>query len=889
MNPVAFLRARLAPARIEPPPMLMTPTSRSFAVFSALLAICSAAAGPLSAQIPRPTDAPAPRSPTESARSFHLPAGFSMKILASEPLIHEPSGICWDERGRLIVTELHGYNVEGQYDIDELNKAGKLDLEVRRIQANEAAKKKAEAENHGTVKLLLDTDGDGVMDKAEVWAERLPLCYGVVPARSGAIVACPPDIVYLADKDGDGRAEVREVLFTGFGVGQPERGVNAPTWGVDNWIYFGRGHSGGTITGPHLPKAVVIGNTDFRIRADGSAIEPVTGSTKTIGMAFTTGGDRFVTTTTSAGLFVTPIAAHYLARNADASAPLADSNATNYNTVFPRAAAHPWRTKREQHGEYFAFYKKISLSDAAASGYFTSACSPLVYEDALLPGLRGQYLVCEPAQNLVHRAVIERDGPRLRLRRAAGEERSEFLASDDPWFHPIGLQPAPDGSIAVIDFYREIIEDYSAIPRHLQQQYGVINGRDRGRLWLLTKADHAPELRVDFTKLSDAQLVQELASDRHWRRLTARRLLIERQAIRRGVAFSLPPDPAAALATLYAWEGCGALTPEQVLQAWQHDSAEVRRHALRIADRDFAGNGRLMEGELLAPSAKERDPAVLLQMALSLVNSASPQVTEALLRLARTHGDLEWMDAAVGSSAARREAVLIKALAVDPGAGRKVLENLAGIVAARGEAAELSRIIATLEAAKFSGRTLEILRLGLEDTKPLASKIDVPAPTAPTAEQLAGLQKRLPEFVAALENKAPNLDEGRTLFTGVCSTCHRAQGVGFAVGPDLDAEFQRAPEVILRDILFPHEAQRPGFETMMARTARGETFVGISASDSPTSITLRMPGGAERTLLRKRASISTVRNVSLMPFGLGDGLTPAQVANIIAFLRQPPK
>lgn len=828
---------------------------------TSILGFLLISAGLAAAEIPRPTDAPLSRSPAESARSFHLPAGFSMKLLASEPLIHEPSGVCWDERGRLIVTELHGYNVEGQYDIDELNKAGKLDLEVRRIQANEAAKKKAEAENYGTVKLLLDTDGDGVMDKAEVWAERLPLCYGVVPARSGVIVACPPDIVYLADKDGDGRAEVREVLFTGFGVGQPERGVNAPTWGVDNWIYFGRGHSGGTITGPHLPKAVVIGNTDFRIRADGSAIEPVTGSTKTIGMAFTTGGDRFVTTTTSAGLFVTPIAAQYLSRNADAAAPLADSNATNYNTVFPRAAAHPWRTKREQHGEYFAFYKKISLSDAAASGYFTSACSPLVYEDALLPRLRGQYLVCEPAQNLVHRAVIERDGPRLQLRRAAGEERSEFLASDDPWFHPIGLQPAPDGSIAVVDFYREIIEDYSAIPRHLQQQYGVINGRDRGRLWLLTKADHAPELRVDFTKLSDAQLVQELASDRHWRRLTARRLLIERQAIRRGVAFSLPPDPAAALATLYAWEGCGALTPEQVLQAWQHDSAEVRRHALRIADRDFAGIGRLMEGELLAPETKERDPAVLLQMALSLGNSASLQVTEALLT----------------------------ALAADPGAGRKVLENLAGIAAARGEAEELSRLIATLEATKFSGRTLEILRLGLEDTKPLASKIDVPAPTAPTAEQLAGLQKRLPEFVAALENKAPNFDEGRALFTGVCSTCHRAQGVGFAVGPDLDAEFQRAPEVILRDILFPHEAQRPGFETMMARTARGETFVGIAASDSPTSLTLRMPGGAERTLLRKRASISTVRNVSLMPFGLGDGLTPAQVANIIAFLRQPPK
>ena len=71
----------------------------------------------------------------------------------------------------------------------------------------------------------------------------------------------------------------------------------------------------------------------------------------------------------------------------------------------------------------------------------------------------------------------------------------------------------------------------------------------------------------------------------------------------------------------------------------------------------------------------------------------------------------------------------------------------------------------------------------------------------------------------------------------------------------------------------------------MAKTLRGETLIGIAVSDSPTSITLRMPGGIERTILRKRASISTVRNVSLMPSGLGEALKPEQIASIIAFLR----
>lgn len=442
--------------------------------FLPILALWAAAVG---AEIPRPDDAPKPLSPADSARQFQVPEGYRIRLLASEPLITEPSGICWDEKGRCFVCELHGYNLEGQYDIDELNKTGRLDLEVRRIQADEQAKRKAEAQTYGTVKLLRDTDGDGVMDKAVVWAERLPPCHGIAAGNGGVIVACSPHIVFLKDSDGDDRADLQENLFSGFGSPILERRINSPTWGADGWLYFGRGNTGGTITGPHLAGSATLPPTDFRIRPDGTAIEPVSGSTKTTGMAFTQGGDRFVATTTHPGLFVTPIPWKYLERNPDAAAPVLDSPASDDTRVYPIAPPHPWRTKREQHAEYFAFYRKISLSDAAASGYFTSACSPLVW--------RGQYFVCEPAQNLVHRADIVRDGTQLRLRRVKGEEQREFLASRDAWFHPVALAQTPEGHMAVVDFYREIIEDYSAIPRHLQQQYGLVNGQDRGRIWIL--------------------------------------------------------------------------------------------------------------------------------------------------------------------------------------------------------------------------------------------------------------------------------------------------------------------------------------------------------------------------------------------------------------------
>lgn len=761
-----------------------SPSLRSFALL--LLA-----AATVHGEIPKPGDAPQPLSPAESAKLFQVPAGYQIRLLASEPLIREPSGICWDDKGRCFVCELHGYNVEGQYDIDELNKSGQLDLEVRRIQASEAAKKKAEAETYGTVKLLRDTNGDGVMDKATVWADHLPPCYGIAAANGGLLVACAPHIVFLKDSDGDDKADVNEKLFTGFGTGNLERGVNAPTLGPDGWYYFGRGWAGGEITGPHLAKPVKLPATDFRIRADGSAIEPVSGSTKTMGMAFTPGGERFVCTTTHPGLYVTPIPWRYLTRNPDAAAPLLDAPASDDTRVYPISKPHPWRTKREQHAEYFAFYRKISLSDAAASGYFTSACGPLVW--------RGQYFVCEPAQNLVHRADIVRDGTRLRLERVKGEEQSEFLASRDSWFHPMSLTQTPQGGMAICDFYREIIEDYSAIPRHLQQQYGVMNGHDRGRIWIL-------EAKQPYTeaKLSAAEAL--------------------------------------------------------VLELRKKDDKQLETDTRALCFKP------------------ELEPNLALQLALSV--GADKQ---ALLALARNHGQLKWMDAAIASSAYHLEKELLLALAAEPGKSEPVMNNLAGIIASRGDAKEISACLAVAS----SGKAGEILRLGLEETKPLPEQAAVPEPTAPSAEQNAAWEKHVPAVLAALKQK-PDLEEGRVLFQSICGACHKSHSIGVSVGPDLDAEFQRAPEVILRDVLFPSEAARPGYETLRVKTQRGETLLGIAASDSPTSVTLRLPGGAERTVLRKRAEIRPLRNVSLMPAGLGDALKPAQVASIIAFLRSPP-
>src|SRR6516162_2722376 len=89
------------------------------------------------------TDAPKPLVPAESRQRFKLPHGFRIELVAAEPLLAEPTGLCFDARGRIFVCELHGYNRDGYYDIAELNKSGVLDTAVRRIPATKEAEQRA--------------------------------------------------------------------------------------------------------------------------------------------------------------------------------------------------------------------------------------------------------------------------------------------------------------------------------------------------------------------------------------------------------------------------------------------------------------------------------------------------------------------------------------------------------------------------------------------------------------------------------------------------------------------------------------------------------------------------------------------------------------------------
>jgi putative heme-binding domain-containing protein len=131
-----------------------------------------------------------------------------------------------------------------------------------------------------------------------------------------------------------------------------------------------------------------------------------------------------------------------------------------------------------------------------------------------------------------------------------------------------------------------------------------------------------------------------------------------------------------------------------------------------------------------------------------------------------------------------------------------------------------------------------------------------------------------------------SVDGGRAVFARACASCHQYRGEnGFRFGPDLGEVRGRLPMDLLADILLPNRSIADGYELYSVELTDGSTASGVIGAETPTSVSLRLPGGSETTIARSRISSMRIAPVSAMPEGLAESIDVQDMANLIAFIK----
>ena len=139
------------------------------------------------------------------------------------------------------------------------------------------------------------------------------------------------------------------------------------------------------------------------------------------------------------------------------------------------------------------------------------------------------------------------------------------------------------------------------------------------------------------------------------------------------------------------------------------------------------------------------------------------------------------------------------------------------------------------------------------------------------------------KFKPALELSG-DAAKGQAQYMARCFACHKAKGQGLEVGPDLVTVKTRGKEGIFSAILEPHKEVAAQYIAYTVHTKDNQTFSGIVTDDTASSLTIKMMGGASQTLSRANIRASPSTGQSLMPEGLEQGMTPQDLADLLAFI-----
>ncbi len=507
-----------------------------------------------------------PQKPADTLKHLEIHPDFDLTLVAAEPLITKPMNFDWAPDGSLWVAETPEYpngrrGMRPDYRGKEWKDHGGID----------PASGEQARPGQDKISRLVDTDGDGVMDKKEIFYEGLDLVTGLVFYKDGVIVTQAPDILWLRDTNGDGKADKVEKLYGNLGTSDTHAVINNPRWGWDGWIYATHGYSSSDrVVNAKGEKMPFIGSGVVRFKPDGTAIEQYSSKGGNTWGLEITGDNRVMWTQPTSGTILEHVVLpeYALARGKWGNTP-------SYNVVIGSPKSWPAMS-----------WEQLAYVQIDLVGSFTATAGCVIYDGGAWPKeYNGDYFTTEPTINIVHHERLTPKGSSFVGNKLPGREETEFIRSKDMWWRPIEVRVGPDGSVYVGDFYNQaVIHNDTRGPDHNRVNAAVRPDRDHyfGRIWRL---DHKGSKRLpvpDLSKADTATLVKALESPNRPVRMTASRLLGDsgkgEEALVELVKNGASESKIAALWTLF--NSTGSHIPDAAwLAAVEDSNPDVKRNA----------------------------------------------------------------------------------------------------------------------------------------------------------------------------------------------------------------------------------------------------------------------------------------------------------------------
>ena len=402
-----------------------------------------------------------------AALKFSVGDGLGVALFASEPMVRNPTDMDIDERGRVWITEGVDYRV--------WQKWGTLEPSGDRIV------------------ILEDSNQDGVADKETVFYQdpSINAALGICVLGNRVIVSDSPNVFVLTDTDGDGRADQRELLFTGIGGKDHDHGVHAFVFGPDGKLYFNMGNEGKRLCRPasrELPLHGPVGKVEMTtvVDLDGNPVTDA-GAPYRMGMVFRCNLDGSEVETLAWNfrnnyeVAVDSFGTLWQSDNDD------DGNRgvrINYVMEFgnygyaDEMTGAGWSagwSKAKAKGvpeDKKVFYEWHQYDPGVVPNLLhTGAGSPtgiLLYEGNLLPSFRNQIIHCDAGPRVVRGYLLQPSG--------AGYSASikNLLSTDDSWFRPSDVCAAPDGSVYVADWNDAGVGGHNMADQKLETMTGRV-------------------------------------------------------------------------------------------------------------------------------------------------------------------------------------------------------------------------------------------------------------------------------------------------------------------------------------------------------------------------------------------------------------------------------